>query len=152
MKPNLIKAIAGGLVGTVMLMLMMRFVAPIVVGHPMDIEGMLGNMMGGSRAMGLAAHLMNGVVIFPLVYAFLAFRYLPGQPVLKGALWGVVLWLVAEVMVMPMAGAGFFSSEIGGAKAAFAALMGHIIYGALLGFIAGGTVADVPPQRATGRA
>jgi len=74
MKPNLTKAILGGLAGTVMMTMMMRFVAPLMLGHPMDIAGMLANMMGGVWAIGMAAHLMNGVVIFPLVYAFLVFR------------------------------------------------------------------------------
>jgi hypothetical protein len=150
MKPNLTKAIVGGLAGTVVMSLMMRFVAPMMLGHPMDIAGMLANMMGGVWAVGMAVHLMNGVVIFPLVYAFIAFRYLPGPPVLRGLLWGTVLWLAAETMVMPMAGAGFFSSEIGGVKAVMAALMGHLVYGALLGSIAGPAVQDTP-QRAEGR-
>ena len=151
MKPNLMKSIAGGLAGTVMMTLMMRFVAPMMLGHPMDIAGMLGNMMGGSWAIGMAAHIMNGVVIFPLLYAFVVFRFLPGAPLLRGVLWGAVLWLVAETLVMPMAGAGFFSSEIGGLKAVFAALMGHLVYGALLGSIAGAAVPDAL-ERATGRA
>ena len=151
MKPNLTKAILGGLVGTVMMTMMMRFVAPLMLGHPMDIAGMLANMMGGVRAVGMAAHLMNGVVIFPLVYTFLVFRYLPGPPLLRGVIWGAVLWVVAEAMIMPMAGAGFFSSEIGGTKAAAAALMGHLAYGALLGYIAGTAVMEAP-ERATGRA
>ena len=151
MKPNLMKAILGGLAGTVMMTMMMRFVAPLMLGHPVDIAGMLANMMGGAWAMGMAAHLVNGIVIFPLVYAFVLFRYLPGPPLLKGVLWGAVLWLAAEAMIMPMAGAGFFSSETGGAKAVFAALMGHVVYGALLGYIAGPAVQDAA-QRAEGRA
>jgi len=151
MKPNLTKAILGGLAGTVVMSLMMRFVAPMMLGHPMDIAGMLANMMGGVWAVGMAAHLMNGVVIFPLVYAFIVFRYLPGPPLLRGVIWGAVLWVVAEALVMPMAGAGFFSSEIGGAKAVMAALMGHLVYGALLGYIVGPATQDAP-QRAVGRA
>jgi uncharacterized membrane protein YagU involved in acid resistance len=151
MKPNLTKAILGGLAGTVVMSLMMRFVAPMMLGHPMDIAGMLANMMGGVWAVGMAAHLMNGVVIFPLVYAVIVFRYLPGPPLLRGVLWGAMLWVVAEALVMPMAGAGFFSSEIGGAKAVMAALMGHLVYGALLGYIAGPATQDAP-QRAVGRA
>jgi hypothetical protein len=151
MKPSLTKAVLGGLAGTVMMTMMMRFVAPLMLGHPMDIAGMLANMIGGAWAMGMAAHLLNGVVIFPLVYALVIFRYLPGPPFLKGVLWGALLWLAAEAMVMPMAGAGFFSSEIGGAKAVFAALVGHLVYGALLGHIAG-PAAQGALQRAEGRA
>jgi len=36
-----------------------------------------------------------------------------------------------------MAGNGFFSSTNGGPKAVLVALMGHVVYGALLGAIAG---------------
>jgi hypothetical protein len=151
MKPSLMKSILGGLAGTLMMTMMMRFVAPMMLGHPMDIAGMLAKMTGGAWAIGMAAHLMNGVVAFPLIYAFVAFRFLPGPPLLRGVILGAVLWLVAETTVMPMAGAGFFSSEIGGAKAALAALMGHIAYGALLGYIAGPAELD-EPERATGRA
>ena len=151
MKPNLMKSLGGGLAGTVVMSMMMRFVAPMMLGHPMDIAAMLGNMMGGSFALGMAAHLMNGIVIFPLAYAFLAFRFLPGPPVARGMLFGAILWLLAEIMVMPMAGAGFFSSEIGGAKAVMAALMGHLVYGALLGAI-GGTAEFGASERAATRA
>ena len=150
MRPNLTRSIAGGLAGTLVMTLMMRFVAPLMLGHPMDIANMLANMMGGSWALGMVAHIVNGVVILPLAYALVAFRFFPGPPVLRGLFWGVVLWLAAETLVMPMVGAGFFSSELGGAKAAFAALMGHLVYGGLLGFI-GGPAAAVS-QRAVGRA
>jgi len=137
MNPNIIKAILGGIVGTLMMSLMMRFAAPMMVGQPMDIAAMLGNMMGNNYAMGMAAHIMLGVLVFPLIYALLFYRLLPGGPLIKGLTWGLILWLIAETMVMPMAGAGFFMSEIGGIKAAMAALMGHLVYGGLLGVIAG---------------
>jgi uncharacterized membrane protein YagU involved in acid resistance len=151
MRPNLTRSVAGGLAGTLAMTLMMRFVAPLMLGHPMDIASMLANMMGTSWALGMAAHIVNGVVIFPLAYALVAFRFLPGLPVVRGLLWGVALWLAAEALVMPMVGSGFFSSDIGGAKAALAALLGHLVYGALLGFVGGPAAADVS-QRAAGRA
>lgn len=46
--------------------------------------------------------------------------------------WGLVLWLLAQVMVM---GGGFFSSAMGGLMAVMGSLMGHLAYGALLGAI-----------------
>jgi hypothetical protein len=122
-----------------------------MLGHPMDIAGMLGNMMGSSWAIGMVAHIVNGTLIFPLAYALAAFRILPGPPVLRGVLWGGALWFAAETIMMPMIGAGFFSSGIGGAKAAFAALMGHLAYGVLLGSIGGAAVLGAP-QKTTGRA
>jgi hypothetical protein len=38
--------------------------------------------------------------------------------------------------VMPMMGAGLFSSAMGGAMAAMGSLIGHVLYGSLLGVIA----------------
>ena len=149
MKPSLVRSIVGGLAGTVVMTLMMRFVAPLMLGHPMDIAAMLGHVLGG-WTIGMVTHLTNGVVIFPLVYALVAFRILPGPPVLRGVLWGAVLWFAAETMVMPTAGAGFFSSQIGGAKAVLAALLGHLVYGALLGSIGGAGVLDAPRRTADG--
>ena len=137
MNTNIIKAILGGIAGTLMMSLMMRFAAPMMVGQPMDIAAMLGNMMGNNYAMGMAVHIMLGVLVFPLIYAIVVFRLLPGAPLIKGLTWGLILWLIAETMVMPMAGAGFFMSEIDGMKAVMAALIGHLVYGGLLGVIAG---------------
>ncbi len=137
MRANLMRAMAGGLAGTVLMTFMMYFVAPMMLGHPMDIAAMLGGMMGGSWLLGMTAHFMNGVIIFPLVYGFVAYKFLPGTPLLRGIIWGIVLWFVAEVVVMPMAGGGFFGANIGGMNAVMVALIGHVAYGSTLGAIAG---------------
>jgi len=137
MKSNITKTLLGGFAGTLMMTLMMQFAAPMMIGQPMDIAAMLGKMMGNNYAIGMAVHIMLGVLVLPLIYALLVYRFLPGTPLIKGLTWGLILWLIAETMVMPMAGAGFFMSEIGGLKAMMAALMGHLVYGGLLGVIAG---------------
>ncbi|HEX8800966.1 MAG TPA: hypothetical protein VF772_20255, partial [Terriglobales bacterium] len=54
-----------------------------------------------------------------------------------GLLWGVILWLGLEVVMMPMMGGGMFSAEMGGVKAVMGALIGHLIYGAIFGVIVG---------------
>lgn len=136
MKSKFSKILIGGLAGTLMMSLMMKFAAPMMIGQPMDIAAMLGNMMGGVYEMGMAAHVLLGVLVFPLIYVML-FQFWLGAPLVKGLLFGTMLWLMAATMVMPMAGAGFFMSEIGGIKAAIAALIGHWVYGGLLGGIAG---------------
>jgi uncharacterized membrane protein YagU involved in acid resistance len=136
MKPNIRKAIAGGFIGTVMFTLMMRFVASMM-GVRMDIVAKLGEMTHTGMAGGLFLHFLNGTVIFPLIYVYLLYRLLPGAPWQKGLLWGVILWLGVEIVMMPMMGSGIFSMETGGMKAVIAALMGHLVYGAILGAIAG---------------
>ena len=136
MKPNINKAILGGFVGTVVFSLMLRFVAPMM-GVRMDIVSKLGEMTHTGTAGGLVIHLLNGGVIFPLIYVFVLYRFLPGEPWQKGLLWGVILWLGVEIVMMPMMGGGIFSTEAGGMKAVMAALIGHLVYGAIFGFVAG---------------
>jgi hypothetical protein len=134
---SIASALLGGAVGTTLMTAMMFFVAPTMLGHPMDVPKMLGDMIGAGWTVGLVAHVMNGVVIFPLAYALLVSRMLPGSPIVKGLSWGVLLWFAAETTVMPMAGAGFFSSAAGGMKAAIASLVGHLLYGGSFGAVVG---------------
>ena len=140
MTPNVGKAIAGGFVGTILLTLMMRFVAPVMTGQRIDMPGKLGDMTGMGPIAGMIMHFLIGSVIFGLSYAFVLFRFLPGAPWLKGVLSGVIFWLGLQVVMMPMIGGGFFSSRMGGAKIVVAALIAHLVYGATLGGIAGGPV------------
>jgi len=137
--PNIGRAIAGGFVGTVLLTAMMRFVAPMMTGQKMDVAGKLGDMTGMGQMAGMVMHFLIGSVVFALIYAFLFFRFLPGAPWQKGLLSGVIFWLGLETVTMPMMGGGFFSSHMGGMKIVGAALVAHLIYGAALGGIAGGT-------------
>ena len=136
MKPNVWKAGAGGFLGTVIFTLMMRFVTPLM-GVRMNIVAKLGEMTHTGMAGGLVTHFLNGTVIFPLIYVYLLYRFLPGSPWQKGLVWGVVLWLGLEIVMMPMLGGGMFSTEMGGMKAVIAALMGHLVYGIVFGAVAG---------------
>jgi uncharacterized protein DUF6789 len=133
--PTFARAVVGGFVGTVVMTAMMYVVAPMMGLH-MDIAAMLGSMLGGSWIAGMMMHFVNGAVIFPAVYAFALYAHLPGSPAVRGTIWGLVLWFVAEVAVMPMMGAGLFSSAMGGVMAAMGSLIGHVLYGSLLGVIA----------------
>ena len=132
MRPNVTRLVLGGLVGTMAMTAMMYMVAPMM-GVRMDIAAMLGSMLGGSWTAGLAIHFINGTLVFPLVFGYLLVSRLPGPPVLRGALWGLILWLIAQTMVMPMMGAGLFSAAAGGMVAAVGSLIGHLLYGTILG-------------------
>ena len=136
-KPNLGKAVAGGFVGTVFLTLMMRFLAPMMTGQSMNMPETLGRMTGMGPVAGLIMHFFTGSVIFPVIYVFVFFPFLPGAPWLKGLMSGVLFWLGLEVVMLPMIGGGFFSSEKGGAPMVVAALIAHLVYGVTLGAIAG---------------
>lgn len=145
--PNIGKAIAGGCAGTIVMTLMMYFVAPMMLGKPMDVAAMLGSVLGGSWAMGLLMHFVNGTVVFPIIYGYLLYRFLPGESWLKGMWWGLILWFVSQALVTPMMGGGLFSAKAGGLMAVMASLLGHAIYGALLGAVAGGAAAAPASSR-----
>ncbi len=118
-KPNVGRAILGGFVGT-LVMTMIMYAAPMMSMPKMDIAAMLGSMLNGGQMpalmsgpwlMGMMMHLFDGIIIFPLIYAFLLFRILPGSPWLRGVIWGLILWLLSQGMVMPMMGMGVFSAN-----------------------------------------
>lgn len=136
MKPNIGRVILGGFVGTLAITFLMYVGAPMMGLPKMDIAAMLGRMLGG-WSMGMTVHFINGTIIFPLIYAYFLFGRLPGSPYLKGILWGVTLWVLAQVVVMPMMGAGIFGLKMAGMMSAAGSLVGHAVYGALLGWIGG---------------
>lgn len=137
MRPNSLRAILGGLLGTIAMTFLMYFVAPLILGQPMDVAKMLGDFLGTSRNVGMAVNYFNGTIIFPLIFAWILWRALPGGPAAKGTVWGLILWFLAQAIVTPMAGGGFFSANAGGIMAVIASLVAHIIYGAILGAVAG---------------
>lgn len=139
MKPNTGRAILGGFVGTIAMTMMIYWMAPMMGVH-MDIAGSLAKMMGTSWGMGLAIHFLNGTIIFSLIYSYLLYRVLPGSPLVRGAIWGAVLWFLMELMVMPMLGAGVFNSQMGGTMTVVGVLIAHLLYGSLLGAIAGSPI------------
>jgi uncharacterized membrane protein YagU involved in acid resistance len=130
MKPNLTMVFVGALVATPAMSAAMYVVAPLA-GIRVDFIAMLGEMLGWR--MGMLVHILNGVIIFPLVFAFLFYRFLPGSPAAKGMAFGSALWLASQLIVMPIMGAGLFSSHAGGMRAVAASLFGHVVYGYFIG-------------------
>ena len=136
MKPRLTQAVIGGLAGTILMTLMMYYVAPLVMSGPMDIAGMLGDMMGMGSKGGMLVHFMFGVVVLPAVFAMVLWDKLPGgSGMMKGLVFGMALWVISQLVVMPMAGAVLFSANHPEQMMALvASLMGHAVYGMVLGW------------------
>jgi hypothetical protein len=128
-----IQTMGGGLLGTLLQTLMVYGVVPMMTGQPMDMA----TMLEYPCVLSMLGHALSGSVIFPLAYMLLPSPYFPGSPVIKGMLWAVLLWCIAEGILAPMLGAGVFSAALGGFPAAVRALLGYLVYGATLGGIAG---------------
>jgi len=123
------RAIIGGLVGTIVFTLMMRFLAPMMIGHPMDIAAVLGAFTGLGTSAGVVMHFLLGTIGFAVGFLIVA-PYLPGPAWLRGVTFMAGVWFLAGLVAMPILGIGLF---FGGAKEAMAALFGHVVLGAILG-------------------
>ena len=136
------KAIVAGLIGTALMTMIGLWVAPMMGIPRMNPAEMLAQPMGGSIVLGWMGHLMIGVML-AIIYAAVA-QWLPGPSWVRGALFGVVPWLVAQLFVIPMMGMPLFSGSV---VMAMGSLVGHLVYGAAVGAVYGPGV-----LRATGRA
>ena len=83
---------------------------------------------------GWIIHLVVGILL-ALVYAWLFAARLPGPPAGRGAIYGALVFVVAQILFMPLVGAGFFSR--GDIQLLAGSLLGHIAYGIVVGWIYG---------------
>ncbi len=145
------KLFATGFAATV-LMTALMYMAPLMGMPKMDIATMLGTMFlaspGAAFWLGLMIHLMMGTVLFPAIYHFLL-QPVSGSGSGRGLLFGLLLWATANLMVMPMMGRihpmvkngmmpapGFLMLNLG-VMAPIGSLIGHLLYGVVLGKLAG---------------
>ena len=126
-----------GFLGSIVIICMVTFASPDLLGGPADIATVLASMLGGSWLAGMVMHFAVGTLALPALYLVLIERRLPGGPAVRGALWGIALWTLSQVTIVPWTGGGFFSSASGGFPAATNSLIGHLAYGLVLGVFAG---------------
>ena len=131
-------ALVAGLAATAA-MTAFTFMAPLM-GFEMNIPQMLAGTMGTPIIVGWAAHIMVGVVLAILYAAVFVSKFNKEANFKSGAIFGILPWLLAQLMVMPMmsalSGRGFSAGLFSGSiKIALASLMGHLLYGAVLGFL-----------------
>jgi hypothetical protein len=83
---------------------------------------------------GWAIHLCVGIAL-AMIYAWLFVGRLPGSPIVRGATYGAMVFVVAQLLFMPLVGAGVFSN--GDLELLTGSLFGHLLYGAVMGWIYG---------------
>lgn len=130
---NVTRAGMAGLAGTAV-MTMLMLVAPKMGMPPMPIGEMLGSFLHIGAAAGWAMHVAVGVVL-ALVYAAVLASRLPGAAALRGAIYGFGVFLLAQIVVTPMMGGGVFSG--GNVAMIMGSLMGHLVYGGVVGGVYG---------------
>jgi uncharacterized membrane protein YagU involved in acid resistance len=86
-------------------------------------------------ALGWVIHFVIGILL-ALIYAGVFDRRLPGTPLTRGMLYGTLVFVVAQLVFMPLVGGGVFSR--GDVQLLTGSLLGHLVYGGLIGWIYGG--------------
>jgi uncharacterized membrane protein YagU involved in acid resistance len=132
MKQNLISIFKGGVIATAA-MTMLMLLAPMMGMPEMPIGGMLAGFMGVSVWIGWVMHFVIGAAL-AAAYVILWKDRLPGSAVVKGLLFSLIPFLMAQIIVMPMMGAGLFSANTTAPlMMVMGSLLGHLVYGAALG-------------------
>ncbi|HEY3079800.1 MAG TPA: DUF6789 family protein [Chloroflexota bacterium] len=152
------RAIYGGFLGIALLTVWIR--AAWLLGFPpLESTSMLGSMLIGNLLhrdpnaqfiLGMIFQLILGTALGLLYGEFYA--RIPGghEPWVHGVLFALVLWVIGQVITAPLLGAlagenvGIFSLGLG-PLALIGGLIGHLLYGVILGTIYGH---HVMPRRA----
>jgi len=128
------RGIGSGLAATMVLSMIMVAKGMMGLMPELNVIVMLSSMMKTAPIVGWVVHIMIGMLAWGLGFVAVS-KYLPGRTDLaKGISFGIAAWALMMLMVMPMAGAGFFGLKMG-MMAPVMTLMLHIIYGAVLGFV-----------------
>lgn len=133
---NLAQGMIAGFIATVVLTIMMIIKGSLGLVPELDPIGMIAGMIGASEVVGWIGHFVIGTIVWGGGFAILN-SYIPSNnEIIKGIVFGVGAWLIMMVVMMPLAGAGLFGLNLGvGALPAVLALMLHIVFGAVLGFV-----------------
>lgn len=135
---SLTKALVSGISATIIMTLFT--VLGGMMNINMDIPEMLGSMFGGNLMIGWIMHFVIGIIL-AVNYGLLFYPSTKINPLwLRGAIFGIIPWIMAQIMVMPMMsmmnGMSFSSGLFSGSMMmAGASLVGHLVYGAVLGSI-----------------
>ena len=131
---NLKNGFLAGFIATAVLSAMMVIKGMMGVMPALDVAAMIGMMMGASVAVGWIIHFMIGTIAWGGGFALFYDMIPGGSAVGKGIAFGVAAWLGMMIMIMPMAGAGFFGLKMG-MMAPVMTLVLHIIFGTVLGYV-----------------
>ncbi len=131
---NIKRAVGSGVAATAV-MSAVAIMAPMMGMPKMDFGEMLGTnnpMMEVPYVMGWMLHFLVGVLL-AIVYAVGVVDRLSGAYVFRGVVFAMVPFVIAQSVMMPMMGSGFWSG--GDLMMITGSLVGHVVFGAVLGAV-----------------
>ena len=135
-----VRATMAGVAGTaamsaLILVELVVHIPTIAIGQVLGSSlGLASALPGVGPALGWVLHFVIGALL-ALAYAGLLVTRLPGAPWLRGLIYGMVVFILAQSVFMPFVGGGFFSR--GDPELLLGSLLGHLIYGGLVGWVYG---------------
>lgn len=137
MNTKIQKSILAGLAGSAV-MTLVTMVAPMMGMPKMNPAEMLAGMLGAPVIVGWLMHFMIGV-IFAFSYTMIFEKLLAkiSSPVAKGAVFGIIIFVFAQVMMLAMGAMmkGMAAPEGSKALMMIGSLMGHIIFGIVVAVV-----------------
>jgi hypothetical protein len=135
---QLSKAIVAGIIGTIAMTLFMLI--GNMMGLQMNVPKMLASMFGGNLIIGWAMHFMIGTTLAIGYEYYFTTKIKIENTLLRGAVYGTIPWLMAQLVVMPMMskmnGMGFVDGLFSGSMfLAGVSLMAHFVFGAVVGTV-----------------
>lgn len=137
---NVRRAVAAGFIGTVV-MTALWLVEPRLGLARLAAGDILSSLLAVLTAyaslgpvLGWTIHFSVGLIL-ALLYASRFVGRLPGTPAMRGLLYGFMIFLIAQVLFLPLVGAGMFSR--GDMAMVLGSLIGHLAYGGLVGLVYG---------------
>ena len=130
------KALIGGIIGTAVMSFVMM-IAPMMGMPKMSPPAMLSMLMGVPIIVGWMMHFMIGI-IFAMAYAFIFINVIKmvGYNILKGAIFGIAVFIFAQIM-MAIMGMMFPMPPMEGSMILMmvGSIMGHVIFGITVAMI-----------------
>ncbi len=127
--------LTAGVVATIVLALFMEGLARVVLGGPMKPALLICQVFGWDLSMLWVAEILHyalGLIFFPIGFVVLHVL-LPRFPFgVLGAVWGIILWLAAGLVMAPAAGVPLM---FGGGRMMAASLVAHLAYGVVMDIV-----------------
>ncbi len=132
---NLLLLLAAGAAAEVILEMVSWWAFPPLLGMPMRPHILVGDVTRSLAGVDLpttvavAGHLALGLFIFPAVYLLARDKFGFQSVLLPGVVFGVLLWLIAQTTLAPLAGRPFM---LGFIPYTWGSLVAHIVYTVVL--------------------
>ena len=134
---DLLVILAAGGIGELVLEFFAWWVVPATLGKPMRPDILVADIARSllnidiSVVLAATIHLLLGVLIFPLLFvvarAVIGFK----TTLIPAAIYGVILWAIAQMILAPLAGRPFMLGLI---PYTWASLVGHVLYAVVIAY------------------